>query len=1129
MLAFCWLVCNQTSGQTLRYTSTDPANKRVASYEGFDYYSSTFRQAAGVGQPPSSIDVGPVNTLDDPGPPASSSKYGVRQTLAATPMLAAIPLNNVNTTNNERTNSRYALGWAGDWVGNTGYLVSNQVANTTINSPKPTETFSLVNVGFYAVGGGGSTGVGRRLQTSTASYFYEYEIFEEVDQNNNTFDVAYTDEFYFRGGVGAGNNNDERFSRTLPVSPIRHNDGSRAHHRRSNGTATHTMATSLGASGSTLWFGFLMRINSRDINNATIANKNQDAFVRLHEDGNPADIDLFSKIAIGTLPNTDAAAFGTGSTRKWGMYIDGNPYVANGSAPTDSSLIKEDQFTLLVTSMEFQATQTVVKLYVINNNSRYYNSGTVDVISDGIPGTIDIPNDPVAIATIPSSTDLSFHSLSYFGGGTLGYSNIDELRFGRTYDMAALATQTIAVLRDLCESDLDGDGLPDGTAGFNVNTGGDLGTIETTDVSTPTGGEILGSGGAYNTVYEPVSAAPFPVIAPLMPASDNPSPATINTAVGIGSFTDTNSPTARVMFEAPGTAFGGGTYGTIAAPTFLYNFNAGGQPNDGSYYVGNQSRSPFGGANVQIDINGNGTIDAGESFFQPIWIRAYDNSGDQLGNMMVVNAAYSRGKFFEQTVSNICSGTQYEFYCDILNLFNSNTKSITNFSRHSSDPSLVNYECSYDNANEPGASQFAFPGTDLNGNSGLGAATRGQGSTCGGLNPEIEILLDDVPVYIPPISIANDESWHRIGFTFVTKNIPSGQIKISVRNRAPGGNGNDLAIDNFIFRPCGPSLERARAGVCVDPSDPAAAVAQYNVKGKTFRRPFYKWKLRPCTANCTAGNPAARTYGPEITMFSNSVGNNGGAFFDANDAAIRIDSMNSVNTPALTALLAANGGQIPVGSVIYVLSASENGGNTDTPSCRIEGEPISVTCLVPLPVTLVSFKVALVNGTVKLDWKTVDEKNFREFIIERSADGISFAPIGTLPSKANGGTIRTYTQIDYQPLEGTSYYRLQMVDTDGKFQYSNIESVRIQAAYAIYPIPTDKELMVSLVEKNTKTRNVQVDIYSTLGNILMSGEYILSPGNREISVPVSGLKPGVYITRVTDGEVVVSKRIVISR
>jgi len=1102
ILLFGWIIILQSSAQTSVFQST--SRKIVYAYEGFDYFGG-IRVPGQFGQVPTSRPLAPANPV------------GQRATEAAQATNNGLSLHNINTFKSN-TNSYFSLGWASDWVasnaGSTPYRLSTTPLENIITSPKNpiaappntgNEKFSLVNAGFYATtaAAGGGT-IGRRLQTSTGGYFYEYEIFNEVNQNS-LLDASYTDAYWYSNGINAR----DRFVRTLPQSTIRTLTSSTgAIHKVSEATGplpvintdplvagnkytgrTYTTNTSIGAEGSTIWLGFLMRLKDDPANN-------EDAYINLHLNNLPYQVNT-NKLSIGYFGTTDPASFGTGATKRWGVRVGSNAYVSSlplGS-PADSSTIRPGKFTLLVVSITFNYTgNNTVKLFTINDDSKYYD----DITGDGM---IDEPAIPVGTFSIGG--DLSFHSLAYYGGGSIGRSDIDEIRFARSFDLAALASQTVSLIRDLCESDLDGDGRVDGTVGTNVNQGGDLGYVDATasayDASSPggdqvllsevTGGEFVGTSDPYDQTY--------------------------------GAFNDpnlANSAEHRVMFEAASTPFAGTTYGALS-PGFNYRPNASGHPNDGNYYIGTQSRNPFGTS----------------------WIWAYDNSGDRLGNMMVVNAAYDRSIFFQQEVSGICAGTQYEFYADVLNLFQHRIKSVTNLSAPT-----TNYNCGCYPELEPGCGQFSMPGTDQRLSDGLGAASRtgdwllpaGVTATqeCFALNPEIEFLIDGVSVYIPPISINNDEKWHRIGFTFVTKDPPNGTVTIAVRNRAPGGNGNDLAMDNFIFRPCGPSLNLVDPVLCLDPTK---QVVQYEPKGKTYRKPYYRWVIKPpiCQSNCNDPDPTKRVYCvsncADLNNATYQSDNNsanwlivgGQAFFDENMAELKLDTINR-NTPGFTTTFP--GGFIPPGTQIFAYSASESDANTADLKCRIQGAPASVICnFVTLPVDLLEFKARLETGMVRLDWKTQKEEKFKEFIIERSANGYDYTSIGVMGAK--GKPINTYLFYDYTPIEGKSYYRLKIIDTNGQYSYSNIESISMNARYSVNPVPADDRLNISLIEENNKSRNVQIRLTNLLGNALFQQEYQLAPGYQNIPLSVASLQPGVYFLEIIESGNITKKRIVISR
>ncbi|MEM1219192.1 MAG: gliding motility-associated C-terminal domain-containing protein, partial [Bacteroidota bacterium] len=63
--------------------------------------------------------------------------------------------------------------------------------------------------------------------------------------------------------------------------------------------------------------------------------------------------------------------------------------------------------------------------------------------------------------------------------------------------------------------------------------------------------------------------------------------------------------------------------------------------------------------------------------------------------------------------------------------------------------------------------------------------------------------------------ILNDSTWNTYGFTFTTGPGVT-DIILALRNNAPGGIGNDLAIDNIEIRPCGASLDILNDGFVCD-------------------------------------------------------------------------------------------------------------------------------------------------------------------------------------------------------------------------------------------------------------------------------------------------------------------------
>jgi hypothetical protein len=95
-----------------------------------------------------------------------------------------------------------------------------------------------------------------------------------------------------------------------------------------------------------------------------------------------------------------------------------------------------------------------------------------------------------------------------------------------------------------------------------------------------------------------------------------------------------------------------------------------------------------------------------------------------------------------------------------------------------------------------------------------------------------------------------------------------------------------------------------------------------------------------------------------------------------------------------------------------------------------------------LPIELKFFKAKLKNGKVDLDWATASEVNNNFFSIERSSNGKDFILLSTQPGAGNSTQALYYHDEDANPLQGYSFYRLKQTDYDGKFTYSNVESIK---------------------------------------------------------------------------------------
>jgi hypothetical protein len=211
------------------------------------------------------------------------------------------------------------------------------------------------------------------------------------------------------------------------------------------------------------------------------------------------------------------------------------------------------------------------------------------------------------------------------------------------------------------------------------------------------------------------------------------------------------------------------------------------------------------------------------------------------------------------------------------------------------------------------------------------------------------------------------------------------------------------------------------------------------------------------------------------------------------------------------------------GSTADTLVAADTGTYSVTVTfpdgCTISDD-IHITLAVPLPVTLTSFTAAVQNCQSRLNWTITDAVNFSHFIVERSKDGRSFISIGkTLYAK----DVYHYTY-DQASDMGTTFYRLKLVDIDGKNQYSNIVSVKSNCedtGIKVYPTVSNGIVYVSMPEGY---ETATLSVFN-----LLSQQLTLSPvdnDKRLRKINLNGLSAGTYFLRIANGNKVESHKII---
>lgn len=119
-----------------------------------------------------------------------------------------------------------------------------------------------------------------------------------------------------------------------------------------------------------------------------------------------------------------------------------------------------------------------------------------------------------------------------------------------------------------------------------------------------------------------------------------------------------------------------------------------------------------------------------------------------------------------------------------------------------------------------------------------------------------------------------------------------------------------------------------------------------------------------------------------------------------------------------------------------------------------------------LPVSLIGFQVKQVENATVLYWQTSEEKNSDHFEIQQSEDLRKWNALGNVNAAKESAQRREYSFPDAAERFGTQYYRLKMVDTDGSFAYSKIQSIKLGSSGLVsaYPNPVVDKLQIGSKE-----------------------------------------------------------------
>lgn len=165
---------------------------------------------------------------------------------------------------------------------------------------------------------------------------------------------------------------------------------------------------------------------------------------------------------------------------------------------------------------------------------------------------------------------------------------------------------------------------------------------------------------------------------------------------------------------------------------------------------------------------------------------------------------------------------------------------------------------------------------------------------------------------------------------------------------------------------------------------------------------------------------------------------------------------------------------------------------------------------------------------VDCNWSTTRDQALSHFLVERSADNMNFSSIGRIDASKQPGSVNSYEIRDAHPLPGVSWYRLRMVNKDNSERLSSSNKIDLgnENMVAVYPLPADKELTV--VFRQIPRNAVDIVLLNQNGHPVWARKnMLLTKGAGIVSIPTVKLVNGYYLLRITSGNTVMTKAVIV--
>jgi hypothetical protein len=456
------------------------------------------------------------------------------------------------------------------------------------------------------------------------------------------------------------------------------------------------------------------------------------------------------------------------------------------------------------------------------------------------------------------------------------------------------------------------------------------------------------------------------------------------------------------------------------------------------------------------------------------------SSTNPCGYMLVVNSAYKTDTAFQYTVTNLCPNTYYEISAWLKNIC---------------------YKCGCDSNGVAATAASGYIPSATNDSSGV--------------QPNLSFDINGVDYYttgniqygglFPSTQSGSDSNnvWVKRGFTYLTGAAQT-SFTLTIRNNAPGGGGNDWAMDDIALATCTPDMT-------FTPSS----------------EPFV------CSGNNLDITGTVTSYFNNYTNYIWQKSTDGGTIWtDETTPAVGVPTVNGSGQYVYSVSHATGMLSLADSGVKYRLVTATTPSNLSSSTCTLSGSvevvPEIDPCVPILGTNLISFNAKQDGASTVLRWSTSKETEQLKFIIEGSDDGREFVTMATLYGDNNSANVLNTYSWSENYRHSKYYYRIKMVGENNGTRYSRIigiDGLARSASMVSIVNPFHSQIIAEV--QTPEAGIVRLQLIDNSGAIVQTQNATLQQGNNKVTMNnVAWLPSGMYTLKVITNQNVLSKKLV---